>query len=317
MGDMRTQTAILADVVLERTDVCALVRAFVTCMMQSPTDAFERYCADEISVRLLQNPVAPGAPGHFQGKAAATFAIRTVLMNLEVLSFQVDDLIIDGHEAALRWRIHVQHRATGVTGDLAVFDHIVIRSGLITGYSSFFDTDGFSKLMAGERQPLMARASNRQRLVLPPDQGHMAPAVAAANDLFARNRREHFLRDYWTDRLKFGSTAIESRFTENCEMHFIGDPSTIAFARLHRGIAETRALIDATDREFEILSFRIEHILVDGDRAALHWRTGVRHRGTSARGHLVSFDHILLRGDRIAAITGFFDTAETIRWMEG
>ncbi len=317
MGDMQTQTAILADVVLERAEVCALVRAFVTCMMRSPTDAFERYGADEISVRLLENPVSPGAPGHFQGKAAASFALRTILTNLEILAFEVDDLIIDGHEAALRWRIHLQHRATGVTGELAVFDHIRIRNGLIASYSSFFDTDGFGKLLAGEPQPPLARASNRQKPALQTGQSPDTQPDGLQVDMFARNRREHFLRDYWADRLVRGSAAIDARFTDDCEMHFVGDPSTIAFARLHRGIEETRALVDATDREFKILAFRINHLLVDGNRAAFQWRAEVRHRGTSARGVIESFDHIAFREDRIFSVTKFFDTARTLRWIRG
>jgi ketosteroid isomerase-like protein len=317
LGGMQTHTAALADTVLDRAEIELIIRGFCSSVIQSPTEALERFCASDISLCLLENPVAPGAPGYFRGREAAVFAIQTILVNLEVLSFEFDDLIIDGHEAALRWRIHVQHRATGVTGDLSVFDHVVISDGLIARYSSFFDTDAFGQLMAGERQSVQARASNRQPVVLPDLQTPGLLAGSSQPDMFARNRREHFIRDYWADRLKRGSAAIGSYFAEDCEMHFVGDPSLISFARLHKGIEETRALVDATNREFEILHFRIAHILVDGCRAALHWKAAVRHRGTSARGTMESYDYITFRDDRIFSVTKFFDSARALNWIRG
>jgi ketosteroid isomerase-like protein len=317
MGDMRTNTAILTDVILERTEVESLVMDFCAALMRSPTEALNRFCSSDISLRLLESPVCPGASGHFLGREAAAFAIRAILVNLQVISFEFDDIIIDGHEVGLRWRIRLQHRATGVAGDLAVFDHIVLRDGLIAGYTSFFDTDGFAKLLAGERQSRQACLSNRQPAALPQVKRPGGDADPRSVDLFARNRREHYLRDYWADRLKRGSLAIDACFTDDCEMHFVGDPSTISFARLHQGIEATRALIDATDTEFEILAFRIQHLLIDGDKAALHWTASVRHRGTSARGKMESFDAITFRNDRIFSVTKFFDTARTLQWIRG
>lgn len=135
--------------------------------------------------------------------------------------------------------------------------------------------------------------------------------------MFARNRRERMIRDYWADRIKRGSIALDGCFTDDCELHFIGDPTAISFARIHRGLDAARALTDKIDVEFEFLSFQIERALVDGNRAAVHWSAHVRHHGTNARGMIESFDHIVFRGDRIVTVTKFFDTAQTAQWIRG
>jgi ketosteroid isomerase-like protein len=314
---MRTHELTDALEPLDRSQIDGLVRSFWQELLHDPSQALRRFCTDDICFRVLGHHAAQKGPLTYQGQEAVAQCIRNIHTNLQFLSFGIEDIIVDGHEAALRWHARFRNRGTGVTGDFCVFDHIAIRNGLISHYSEFLDTDSFVKLMTGEKQPYPARQSNCYLRAQPPASADANLDWPGVVDMFARNRRERLIRDYWADRIKRGSIALIGCFAEDCELHFIGDPTAISFARIHRGLDEARALTDKMDMEFEFLSFHIERILVDGDRAGVHWSAHVRHRGTNARGMIESFDHVVFREDRMVSVTKFFDTAQAVRRMHG
>ncbi len=317
MGNMQTEDLISSLDPLERSQVDRLIRGFWQELLRNPSEALDHFCGDDICFRVLGHHAARSGPLTYQGRDAVALGVRNIHTNLQFLSFDIEDLIIDGNDIALRWHAKFRHRGTGATGEFCVFDHIIIRNGLISSYSEFLDTDGFVKLMAGDAQPHLARQSNCHSRGLPPVDSITTPDMSGVVDMFARNRRERMIRDYWADRIKRGSIALDGCFTDDCELHFIGDPTAISFARIHRGLDAARALTDKIDVEFEFLSFQIERALVDGNRAAVHWSAHVRHHGTNARGMIESFDHIVFRGDRIVTVTKFFDTAQTAQWIRG
>jgi ketosteroid isomerase-like protein len=315
VGNMQTQELSFLLDPLNRSQTDNLIRGFWQELLRKPSEALDRFCNDDICFRVLGHHAARKGPLTYEGKEAVALGVRNIHTNLQFLSFDIEDIMIDGHEAALRWHARFRHRGTGATGEFCVFDHIILRNGLISSYSEFLDTDGFVKLMAGDAQPLLARQSNcHSRGLLP---ATTSTEGSGGIDMLARNRRERLVRDYWADRVKRGSIALEGRFADDCELHFIGDPTAIPFARVHRGLDAARALTDRIDLEFEFLSFQIERLLVDGDRAAVHWTAHLRHPGTSARGMIESFDHIVFRDDKIVTVTKFFDTAQTAQFIHG
>jgi ketosteroid isomerase-like protein len=314
---MSNGETIFALSIQDRDSVDALIRRFWKERLEDSASAIGRHAADDMHFRILGGPPSMPGPWVFSGKEAAIEAVRTIDKSLEFLSFEIVDLIVDGHEAALRWHAALRNRGTGAVGDLAVFDHIVFRDGRIARYEEFLDTDGFRRLMTGEPQPPLARHANRVRRSLPDVLRAARTAGAAPTPIAERDHLAAMLRRFWHERVESGSAVLPRYFTEECELHLIGDPTAVPFARSHYGMDAVRALVDQIDMEFEYLSFEIRKVLVDGDRAALHWGADVRHRGTSASGHVEAFDHIVLDGDRIVAITEFFDTAATATWIEG
>jgi ketosteroid isomerase-like protein len=315
MQDQQTDRALGG---LDRTGIDLLIRNCWQERLENSTAALRRYTSDDVHFRILGGPPSLPGPWIFDGQEQVIQALGVIDTNLEFLNFDILDMIIDGPEVALRWHATFRNRGTGEPGDMSVFDHIVVRNGLISSYTEFLDTECFRRLMAGEPQPDFARQSNRPA-------GHFAatrqPAavdhLAAPVDAADRSSKEQMLRTFWQERIKHGSAALGSFCTGDCELHLIGDPAAVPFARSHYGLEAARALVDLIDMEFEYLSFDIRKILVDGDHAAIHWGADVRHRGTSASGHVEAFDHIVLRDKRIAVFTEFFDTAETARWIAG
>jgi ketosteroid isomerase-like protein len=316
MGNMQTHELMFSLDPLDRGQVDGLIRGFWQELLRNPSDALAQFCCDDINFRVLGHHASRRGALTYEGRDAVALAVRNIHTNLQFLSFDIEDLIIDGHEAALRWHAKFRHRGTGATGEFCVFDHIAIRNGQISSYSEFLDTDGFVKLIAGEGQPRLARQSNCHSRGLVPTKAPQ-PEMSGVIDMFARNSRERMIRDYWVDRIKRGSIALVGRFAEDCELHFVGDPAAIPFARIYRGLDAARALADKIDMEFEFLSFQLERVLVDGDHAGVHWSAHVRHRGTNARGMIESFDHIVFRDDHIVTATKFFDTAQIVQWLHG
>jgi ketosteroid isomerase-like protein len=303
---------------VDRAGIELFIRTFWRERLDNGRAALQRHTSEDVRFRILGGPPSLPGPWIFDGQQQMIDAIATIDTNLEFLSFDIVDMIIDGSEVALRWHAALQNRGTGETGDLSVFDHIVIQNGLITSYMEFLDTEGFRLLMTGEPQPTFARKSNRPA-------GHFAiskqpldtQSVAAPIDTASRGRKETMLRKFWQERVRHGSVALAAFCTQDCEIHLIGDPTAIPFARSHYGLEAACTLIDQIDMEFEYLSFDIRKILIDGDRAALQYGADVRHRGTSARGHVEMFDHMVLKDERIAVFTEFFDTAAAARWITG
>jgi ketosteroid isomerase-like protein len=315
MQDQQTDRALSG---LDRTGIDLLIRNCWKERLENSAAALRRYTSDDVHFRILGGPPSLPGPWIFDGQEQVIQAVGVIDTNLEFLNFDILDMIIEGSEVALRWHATFRNRGTGEPGDMSVFDHIVIRNGLITSYTEFLDTECFRLLMMGEPQPAFARQSNRPVGYIAVTRQPVAiDLLPSPVDAARRSRKEQMLRTFWQERIKRGSAALVDFCTEDCELHLIGDPAAVPFARSHYGLEAARVLVDLIEMEFEYLSFKIRKILIDGDRAAIHWGADVRHRGTSASGQVEAFDHIVLQDERIAVLTEFFDTAETARWIAG
>jgi ketosteroid isomerase-like protein len=302
---------------LDRDGIDRLIRAFWHLRLQDAPAAIRRYAAPDVVFRILGNPGGGNGYSVFEGQDAVIESVRFIDTNLEFIGFEIVDLIVDGPRAALRWQAALRHRGTGVIGDLAVLDLITVDNGRITQYVEFFDTDGFQQLMAGHPQSCFARKSNTTRAHLKPMNAGESVASPDAAAFALRDAHEDMLRMFWVRRIEDGQAAVTAHFTDDCELHLVGDPTLIPFARLHLGIEAVRALVGQIDMEFELMNLAIREVVVEGDRAAVQWEGEVRHRGTCARGHIQSFDHVVLENGRIRSLTQFFDTAATASWIAG
>ncbi len=285
--------------------------------LEDVPSAIARHATLDVVFRIIGGPSDLPGPWHFEGHAAVIEAVKTIDAALEFLSFDIADLIIDGDKLALRWHATLRNRQTGVIGNLAVFDLITLRDGLFCRYEEFLDTDGFRRLMTGQPQPALARRANRPRRglqdILRELRMNRTPLMPRAE----RDAREQFLRKVWADRFARGSVALPDYWARECEMHIIGDPMSVPFARSHYGMDAVRALVDQIDIEFEFLSVVVKDVLVDGERAAMRVVSEAKHRGTGVTGTIEAFNHVAFEGDRIVSVIYFFDTAAVARSVAG
>ncbi len=314
---MQTTAVTYALHTLDRDATERFIRRFWAERLVDSEAAIRRHTAPDIKFRVLGAPGSCVAPLSYDDQEAVVAAVRGIDTNLEFLSFDIVDLVIDGPRVALRWHASLQHRGTGVCGDLAVFDLIVLHDGKIVSYSEFLDTDGFQRLMAGVPQPMAARRSNRFRPPRPMVGQRDSQSACSVGALELRDRNEDALRAFWLRRFSGDGAALSGHFTEDCELNLIGDSTTVPFARYHMGREAVSQLIDQIEMEFEFTGVSVKEVLVEGDRAAVQWFADVRHRGTGARGRVEAFDHVVMRDGQVMSLTEVFDTAAAASWIEG
>jgi ketosteroid isomerase-like protein len=311
---MQTKESTRALSALDKASSDNLIRTFWTERLRDSKAALTRYCAEDAVLRLVGISVRMGGPKLYKGREAIIEAIATIDLNLEFLSFSILDMIIDGNDIGLRWQASVRNRGTGIDRDFVVFDHIVLRGGEIISYTQFFDTQAFTKLISGEPAGRSIAPLNRSH---PPLQVEGSPSTEPGADLPSRDDLERRLAEMWDKRVAFGNERIADYLHDDCVFHIVGDPAAIPFARSRNGKAAVLDLVRQIDIEFEFLSFEIIKIMVDGRRAAVHWKGDIRHRGTSAVGLFEAFDHVVFEGVLIKSYTEYCDTAGISRWISG
>jgi ketosteroid isomerase-like protein len=67
--------------------------------------------------------------------------------------------------------------------------------------------------------------------------------------------------------------------------------------------------LGAIVREFELLDYRINRILVEGSTAAVHWHGKFRSTTTGKTGETDLLDLVEIKDGRVASFHNFFDTA--------
>jgi len=311
---MQTKEITRALSALDKASTDNLIRSFWTERLRDSRAALTRYCSEDAVLRLVGISLRMGGPRLYEGRAAIIEALATVDVNLEFLSFSILDMIVDGNDIGLRWQASVRNRGTGVDCDFVVFDHIVLRGGEITSYTQFFDTEAFAKLMSGEPPGRSIAPQNHSH---PPLQVEGSSSTEPGMDLPSRDDLERRLAEMWDKRVAFGNERIAEYLHDDCVFQIIGDPVAIPFARSRLGKAAVLDLVRQIDIEFEFLSFEIIKIMVDGSRAAIHWKGDIRHRGTSAIGLFEAFDHVVFDGMLIKTYTEYCDTAGISRWIAG
>jgi ketosteroid isomerase-like protein len=298
---------------LDRAQIESLIYDFWSLRVRDSAAAVKRYMDEDAEYRVCGEPTSFSGPRRFKGTEAIIGAMRAFDTSVEVLSYEVLDLIIDGREAALLWQGRLRNRGAGTEGGLVLLEHFVTQDGRITGRTIFLDTDGLQRLTAGEPQSSAARIANR--MTLPP------PVREPIHDLIGYEARcertREFVRSLWRDRLLSGAATVPQYYAPDATLVLISDPAVVPFARRREGHAAIAALRREVDIEFEFVDFEVNKILVDGDRAAAHWHATLRHRGTSALAFVEVLDHMVLRNGLIQHFTQFLDTAAVGRSIAG
>lgn len=74
-------------------------------------------------------------------------------------------------------------------------------------------------------------------------------------------------------------------------------------------VTQCRSMLAGILDTFQLLDHSIHSIVIEGERAAVHWRGRFRARATGRIGETDMVDVIELRDGRIARMKSFFDTA--------
>jgi len=130
-----------------------------------------------------------------------------------------------------------------------------------------------------------------------------------------RNAIEKLIREAYRRRVADDTDGLCAMFSDDTEYRMVkavpaGAPAFVA--SLQPGL---RAVMTQLVKNFQLKDFSIKTLLIDGDRAAVHWHARVH---STINGHVNEtdvLDLIEIRDGKIVKMTEFCDTALVERMM--
>lgn len=121
-----------------------------------------------------------------------------------------------------------------------------------------------------------------------------------------RQETEQLLRDLYTARVKGDVAAVYDKFTPNARFQIAGASHSTPVAVRAVGASEYRPLLAIMMKTFKLSDEEIMSLVIDGAKAAVHWRAKIFSRltGTTVLTELV--DMIEIRDGRIGSYVEFF-----------
>jgi ketosteroid isomerase-like protein len=132
-----------------------------------------------------------------------------------------------------------------------------------------------------------------------------------------RRRVEKLLTDAYAARKRGDVEAVCGYFVENPSFVLAGARETSPFAVQCTDGATFRTLISGLVKTFEWLDQQILAMIIDGSRAAVHWRGRIRSALTGEEVVTELVDVITVEDGKIQSLIEFADTALAAKLMAG
>jgi ketosteroid isomerase-like protein len=124
-----------------------------------------------------------------------------------------------------------------------------------------------------------------------------------------RARIEDVIRTAYAARMSGDVEAVMGHFAPNANFSIAGSPVASRVPTAATGAAAVREVMERLVAAFEFSDARIVSMIVEGDRAAVHWSVRVRSPGTGEEAQTELVDLVRLEGDKIISLQQFADTA--------
>ena len=121
-----------------------------------------------------------------------------------------------------------------------------------------------------------------------------------------RERTERLLRDLYAARVSGDIAAVYEKFSPDARFQIAGASHSTPVTVIANGAGEYRPLLAIMIKTFKLSDENIMSLLIDGAKAAVHWRAKIFSRltGTTVLTELV--DLIEIRDGRIGSYIEFF-----------
>jgi ketosteroid isomerase-like protein len=129
-----------------------------------------------------------------------------------------------------------------------------------------------------------------------------------------RSSVEKLLHEAYAARVRGDIDTIGRIFADNARFEVAGSSQVSAIPARVEG-AGVRPLIGQMIKTFQMSDLRILSMVVDGSKAAVHWRVKVRSSVTGETADTQLVDIIEVKDGRIASFVEFCDTALASRLM--
>ncbi len=120
---------------------------------------------------------------------------------------------------------------------------------------------------------------------------------------------EKVIEDVYAARAAKDLAAVERIFKPDAIFQLVGSPATFPGAGRAEGHAQLRAAIGSLIAAFDFLEQTKLASVIEGGKAAVHWRLKVKYNPTGEIFETELFDLWTLEGGRVASLVQFCDTA--------
>jgi ketosteroid isomerase-like protein len=120
---------------------------------------------------------------------------------------------------------------------------------------------------------------------------------------------EKIIRDAYAARAAKDIDAILRMFKPDAVFHMVGSPATFPGATRVEGQDQLRASIGSLIQAFDFLDWTMLTSVIEGDKAAVHWRLKVKHNPTGEIFVTELFDLWTIDDGRVVSLVQFCDTA--------
>jgi ketosteroid isomerase-like protein len=121
-----------------------------------------------------------------------------------------------------------------------------------------------------------------------------------------RSTIETRLQELYAARVRGDKIAVFACFSDDAVLRFAGASGTNPIAVAASGGAEFRQLLTLMVKSFTLSEFTTLATLIDGTRAAVHWRARINSRITGTSVLTEFMDMFEVRDGRISSYTEFF-----------
>ena len=125
---------------MDITEFEALLKTFYAARIGGEVEAVGAMFAEDAQFRIVGSPEFSMLATTVKGREAITGLFRTISDSFGLEAFSIEDLLIDGNKAAVRWSARVQNITSGETFTTELADFIEIDGGKIISLSEFLDT---------------------------------------------------------------------------------------------------------------------------------------------------------------------------------
>lgn len=236
--------------------------------------------------------------GQWQGSQALREHLRRTDIEYEPLDAEVNDVVVEGDRAAVRWTTHWRRRATGEVYCMDMAHFLRFRNDRVAEMHEFLDHHAQWRNADETRKSF-------EEMLNPPHPGLSREEMA---------RRMMALGSF-----SRGSPDIElfrSYYAPDAVCEFVGDRRTIAYAGRHRGIEALSSIIRSIAVDFEQVSCATPDMVIDGGSVATRRTVEWRHRGTGRRGIVELADFVRFEEGRIVELIEFRDSVALLQMQD-
>jgi ketosteroid isomerase-like protein len=130
--------------------------------------------------------------------------------------------------------------------------------------------------------------------------------VIEGNSMMNRLEIDRVLRELYAARVGGDLEAVCRIFADDAKFQIAGPSNATQISISSVGIEQLRPLLSAMIKTFKLSEHTILSMIIDGTKAAVHWRARVQSKITSQRVLTEHIDVVEIRDGRIASYIEFF-----------